>query len=434
MRLSSVETELRVIKTICDSKWQSHLLGRVSVDQFGYPEAKEIFQRISVLVKNGKDIPSIKEFREDLSLSKSARIAIKGKLKPLSGMKRLKRSLKILNKFFKVRLIYHGIKDVSDNFAKSDTGKAFNIDTAVDRLETLVRDAREGTTENPPVIFGSGKNKEANKVMKNILSNEAPNLIPTGFEGFDSKNYGLPKRGVTIIAANTGGGKSVMAVQLLKNMYIEANKNVCLVSFEMGKEEVVGRLMSNLSGIQYDRIVQKTMSNKQKKRIKKARRKFDTSRKKRRWVLDTPAGEASFTELMFKLKPSGYDVILIDYINLLKNDGAETQAASLAEITRQAKLWSIRLNCLIVILAQMSDDNRIKYSRGITENADNVWLWRYDDKAKETGVIDVQQHKARNQKMFNFPLIADFAHMSLHDKSDTHQGKSLKDITEEEDR
>lgn len=49
----------------------------------------------------------------------------------------------------------------------------------------------------------------------------------------------------------------------------------------------------------------------------------------------------------------------------------------------------------------------------VIHNSNNVFAWIYDQEAKDSGIIEVQQLKARNQNAFNFSLRADFSRMKF---------------------
>lgn len=422
MKLASIKIELEAIKTICssDENHSAFMLGRVSTDYFGYPPVNEIYHRVLVLIKEGKNVPNLKMFREDLTLSKESRDSIQGKIKSYKSITACQNALAVLENYRKVRLVHIGIESISNQLSKAIDGDGFAVDKSIDSLENVVRKTKEGADDSE--LIHTGKGDTGKKLIKKILNNDAPNLIPTGFAGFDDKNGGLPKRGVAVMGSNTSGGKSVMGMTLLKNFYLYENMDTCLASFEMDGEEMYGRLASNLSRVNHELILKKTCNKKQKKLIKKAYEKFQKHGKKKgiRWSLYVPKSDITFYDLMYRLKPYNYKVILIDYISLMKQVSHENQAASLAEITRQAKQWSRQMKCLIVILVQMTDDEQIKYSRGIAENADNIWLWRFGDRERETHIIDIMQKKARNQRLFNFPLLESYETMSLGDYEDAN--------------
>ena len=69
------------------------------------------------------------------------------------------------------------------------------------------------------------------------------------------------------------------------------------------------------------------------------------------------------------------------------------------EYSRYLKLMAKRLNCVIILITQLNDDERVKYGQGIEENADYWiwWPWR-DDQEKETGDVVLRLAKARHAK------------------------------------
>ena len=90
---------------------------------------------------------------------------------------------------------------------------------------------------------------------------------------------------------------------------------------------------------------------------------------------------------------------------------------SLGEIARFMKIYAKSQDMVGVLLCQLSEDEKIRYSRTIKEHADNVWSWVYNrDIAKETGhIITIDQQKARNQQCFSFQINERFQHMQLVD-------------------
>ena len=122
------------------------------------------------------------------------------------------------------------------------------------------------------------------------------------------------------------------------------------------------------------------------------------------------------------------DVVFIDYVGLLKGMDGEDQWRQLGRSAREAKLWAEKHQKIVVLLAQLSDDGVIRYSRAIREHSDNAWFWTCSEEDRKEGLITVKQAKARNQRAFDMVLEADFAHMSI---TDSH--RVPEDESEEED-
>ena len=90
-----------------------------------------------------------------------------------------------------------------------------------------------------------------------------------------------------------------------------------------------------------------------------------------------------------------YDVVIIDYITLFDSKGMDTWKMQM-EYSRYLSLVAKRLNCVIVLLSQLSDDERIKYGRAILENTDYWLWWPYGEEEEETGNVELRLAKARH--------------------------------------
>ena len=109
-------------------------------------------------------------------------------------------------------------------------------------------------------------------------------------------------------------------------------------------------------------------------------------------------------------------MVYIDYLSLLAQNPKKQVWENLGDHTRAAKLVGSNLNAGMVVLAQYDDEsNKIKYSKQITANANFVWAWDYGDREKETGIIEVQQKKARNASTYPFYLDTDYSIFSIKD-------------------
>ncbi len=88
---------------------------------------------------------------------------------------------------------------------------------------------------------------------KNYISNESNiRKIPTGITKLNNiYGGGLPK-GLTIIGANTGLGKTTLALQLADNMAKEENTKILFISLELTKYELVSKSLSRISYLDND--------------------------------------------------------------------------------------------------------------------------------------------------------------------------------------
>ncbi len=208
---------------------------------------------------------------------------------------------------------------------------------------------------------------------------------------------------------------TVASVQLLKNMAIHAP--AALVPLEMGRESMTSRLASNLSGIEVGKIIQKKLTEREIEKVRDGFRKWEKFLEDQdsRYTIFEPDADVSIEEILYGLQPYGFKVILIDYMSLLKGVDGDDQWKKLGEVARFAKVWGKRNNTLVILLAQLSEDGLLRYSRTVGEHAASLWRFIATAETKKEGIIKIEQGKARNQNPFSFILGIDYATMRVYD-------------------
>ncbi len=241
-----------------------------------------------------------------------------------------------------------------------------------------------------------------------------------------------------------------MAANLLRNM-AEQGEDTAFVSLEMSKAQSLARLLALITGIDLAKISQRKLTDKEKKQIKKAYAKWVTERKQNntRFSIFAPDEDVTLEDVLMSLRPYGYDVILIDYVSLLKDgDEGEQQWRSLQRVTRVAKRYAEANGILVIMLVQVNAQGLVKYSSSMTENANNCWVWLAPKEESDVMTLDIAQLKARNQSRFNFQLSSQnstglITDVSAHaeaadaeegDQSDTSKEEGfLRELNEDED-
>lgn len=416
MKTTTPSNEVLAIANLCGGieDIQTYLFGVLKEDYFGIVIAKEIFRRVTTLVKDGKGIPNISILLEDLALSEEARDFLQGykKCKRLKKVDQAKQLVENLNTYRLLRIC----RTCSQKSLEILEKKKANVNEVIDLYEEAAFEARALSTSEE--LLHIGKDSNAEQIVKDILIGKAITFIPTGFEQFDRINGGFMRQGLIIIAATTSGGKSCMAVQLLINMYRQGH-NVALVSLEMRHEEIISRILSNIARVDSMDILCNRFSDIEKKRMQAEWESFDRLGKENncRYSIFTPERIVNIKDIFYSLARFKYDIIIIDYISLLDSAREDQPWKALGEIAKFTKNY-IRYHDMVgVLLAQLNAENKIRYSGAIKEHADNVWSWVYDhEKAAETGhIITIDQQKARNQQKFYFKINEEFNYMTLTD-------------------
>ena len=209
---------------------------------------------------------------------------------------------------------------------------------------------------------------------------------------------------------------STLAAQLGIN-WAEMGENVDIVPLEMSKKEMTARLMANASGIDVRKILFGKMSAAEKKVYWKAYKKFVVSKKKSGGTFRVfkPTSDMTIEEILASTYPFGSRVTIIDYISLLKGVDGDDAWQKLGAVARYCKVYAEAHNKIIVLLCQVSDEGVIRYARSIAEHANYAWKFVATAATREHEIINIEQLKARNGRMFDFTLRALMSVMQVRD-------------------
>lgn len=424
MKNNCKDTELRALFSVLDgeTKVRLKLLALLKPDHFGIPSHQEIFKRISVLTSKGKDLPNSALFLEDYTLSKEVKAYWQGCLSRQSKLvfteSYIEPTLEQLNLYRKVRMVRDATTSIVDSLSEEEGKFKKNIDEVIQEYSEKLLNFNLDTN----IHVSHQKNNKGN--IERILSNNL-RIIPTGFSEFDKRNGGFVRGGLIVLSAAPASGKSAMALQMAINQYLQGF-NVLFFSFEMSEDECWSRLMSNYSNTKFETIFLNKLDAKQKKKQMDKMREFKEKSEGNyiKFVCDC---DLKFSECLHLAKIHKPDIVYIDYISLLNPENAKLpQFQQLQEISRLAKLGASKLGAPIVLLSQLSDDDKIRYSRAINENANLTIIWRLDEEAQKSGKITFNIYKARNQQKFPFAVPYDFSYMRIADDIHTTVTKKVE--------
>lgn len=195
--------------------------------------------------------------------------------------------------------------------------------------------------------------------------------------------------------------------------------HVGIVPLEMNTEEMVMRDMARASGVDMTDLIapKKKMSPKARKKAYRAYKERTIAMDKRGGSVKIiePGGDVDIQTLLHEARVFDFDVIMIDYVGLLKGAEGDRQWQELGNITRYCKIWAGLHNCVVIMAAQLSAEGLLRYSRTMEEHASYAWAWLPNELSKEQGIFLVEQRKARQAKQFEFPIKIDFATMDVRD-------------------
>ena len=252
--------------------------------------------------------------------------------------------------------------EVSDKIIKSDyTSMEDLLSDAFDRIEEL------------------HKNKGALRGLK------------TGFKDLDNKTAGFQKGDLVIIGARPAMGKTTFAQNLAYNIASINKKGVLFFSMEMAANEIVDRMISDVSGVDNWKMRTGNLTDEEFSRIGDALGEMDEIP-----IFIDDTSSMTIMELRNKARRAMHDhdigIVIVDYLQLIQGSDryAGNRVQEVTEISRGLKILARELKIPVIALAQLSrnvtgrDDPRpvlsdLRESGSIEQDADLVmFLHRVD--------------------------------------------------------
>jgi len=419
MKIIRPKAEEKAILSILQgsSKVKTELLGTLSADHFGYTPMHAAFRAIErMLVTSALDLPSMETFLSHPDLDQES-VAILGSptVSPIRNVDDAKRLVHMLDHYRIVRTYYTFSSNTLKRMEEEDK---INLTELTDDMEECLSTMRSDVGEVPLYHVGRGvKDEEADVLMTEVFDNKPVKLIASTFNNFDSRTGGFGTTDLFIPASHKKGGKSIMTLNMAANIHMNGH-DVIYIPLEMNKQETAERIISMLSGVEHTKIRTKSTTAMEYSKMGKTWKRFKLrGRKKKNRFTVWPTSHTSVSHLRIKLKPFRYNVIVIDYINLLDHPNSHKMQdwQKLNDLARELKLMAKDLNALVIAPTQMNEDGSLRYARGLAEHANTVWTWKYGEEEKGTHILAIDQPAVRGWAPFKFFLMEDFSRMKVVD-------------------
>ena len=269
----------------------------------------------------------------------------------------------------------------------------------INDLEALL-DGRESQAKTLAEITRENKDKY-------FRDNEAQRLY-IGFPKLDDLLGGLEGGDMIVIGARPGVGKSAFVTQVTTAL-ARSGKRVGFYNLEMQEKQVYERFVVAESGIGLTRLRRAVrFLGDEEERFRRANEVLE---KEDRIIITT--GSKAMSEIRNESRHMGYDVIIIDYLQLLRADKTYrgNRYAEVGAISRAIKSLAMELNIPIIALSQL---NRVSESRegkeptmaelreagDIEQDASVILLmWNMSKDSSRKGVKVEKQRQGRTGKI-----------------------------------
>ena len=177
--------------------------------------------------------------------------------------------------------------------------------------------------------------------------------LATGFVDLDRLTSGLQPSDFIIIAGRPSMGKTAFALNIAKYAGVEQRKRVLVLSLEMSKEQLVQRLLCAEARVDSHKVRTGYLEPRDWTRMTNAAGRLAEAPV---FIDDSPA--LSVLEARAKARrmkaEHGLDLIVIDYLQLMRGRNPENRQQEISEISRSLKALAKELSVPVVALSQLS--------------------------------------------------------------------------------
>ncbi len=238
------------------------------------------------------------------------------------------------------------LKDINEN--SMDSGKM--LDSAEQRIYEI-RDGREigGLTHIKDVILAETYDR-----LTKINDPETRNDyigVPSGIGELDKMITGLNKSDLIILGARPGMGKTAFALNIARNVAVNAGKTVCFFSLEMSRDQLAQRMLSSEAAISSEKLRTGELQPEEWTRLMQAGDNLSKAN-----IYFDESSNITVPEMMAKLRRmKKCDLVIIDYLGLMHSARkTDNRVQEISEITRSLKIMAKELKVPIITCAQLS--------------------------------------------------------------------------------
>ncbi len=419
----SLEAEQALLGCLLlDTKVQLEIASEIKEEDFYAESHKYIFAAMDALIKNNQpvDLVTLTD-----ALEKQGALEQAGGITYLTGLTDVIPSSANYNRYLEIvtrdSMLRKLILGASDIISECQTSTDKNAALAF--AEKTVFDI-SNTADTSSVV-------QINKVIPDVmikLDELAKNKggargIKTNFMGLDNILNGLHGSDLMILAARPGVGKTSLSMNIVENVAIQGY-SCAVFSLEMGKDQLVQRMMCSVAGVSMENALKGKMSKTEWLKIAKAREILN----KAKIFIDDSAvitPQQVLSKCRRLKRKHGLDLVMIDYIQLMtsgSNKKDENRQQEITGISRNLKILAKELNVPVLALSQLSRavETRkgrpqladLRESGAIEQDADIVMFIHRPDKSatekeiaegkvqKNVAEILIEKHRNGPQGMF----------------------------------
>ena len=253
-------------------------------------------------------------------------------------------------------------------YAYSEEGDEADVRSVVEQELTNIAAGTPGLNSAPPLVGDLYLDFVAE--LEDIQNGRKMGLS-YGLPDLDAVTAGMKPGNVTVIAAQSGVGKSTLAL----NAAVTAAKGGATVMFsslEMSSTELMQKIVAAEGKVAMHHLTREGgLTEEGWKTVDRLGKELFKTLPLRVYRPDGAALRDIEAASRACIRDGGLDVLVVDYVQLVEieqNRNANREQA-VAAVSRGLKNLSVQLNCHVIALSQLNDDGMMRESRAIKNDA-----------------------------------------------------------------
>ncbi len=347
-------------------------------------------------------------------------------------------------KIIREKAILRGLIRASSKILEQAYEARGATDDFIDQAEQAIYDVANRTLRSSLQRIDSLIPATVERIETLFERKEEVTGVPTGFTDLDRMTAGFQPTDLIIVAGRPSMGKTALCLNIAEYASLHAKFGVALFSLEMGKEQLVLRMLCSQAELDNSKVRTGNLRDRDIKKLAFAAGELGMAPI---YIDDAPA--QTVMEVRAKARRLRNDpdanlgLIIIDYLQLMRGAGEDSREQEISAISRSLKALAKELQVPVIALSQLNRqvetraDKRpvmadLRESGALEQDADVIaFIYRdevYNPDTPDQGVAEIIIGKQRNgpigtAKLQFDNMFARFSNLSFrHNPEDYGEG------------
>jgi replicative DNA helicase len=241
-----------------------------------------------------------------------------------------------------------------------------------------------------------------------------------GIKSLDQAICGVRPGDLCIVAAETSGGKTALALSAIKYTAAIKKRPVAVFSLEMPCAQLIERMFASEAHVSMRSLRSGLLSDREFQKLTGAQAVLNDCHI---FIDDSSYGDIGkiVSECRRLRTKHGLELVVVDYLQLIDSPFVRKESnreREVANISRQLKNMAKELQIPVIALSQLNEEGKLRESRAIGQDADIVLKIGFPDSNDDSFAREIFIEKQRNgPRGESIPVRFDGEYMRFEDAS-----------------